>query len=274
MIGPTESTRNDITALSVHGADVEVSYLRRHGTLPTLICLHGFGSSKEDYADLALLPAFEGRDLVLLDAPGFGESTVDDPAVLSIPFLVDVLAAACDAIGVDRFHLLGHSMGGLTALLFCQAHPNRVLSFIDIEGNLAPEDCFLSRQILEHPSDSAESFLDGFRARVAERPEYASRLYASTLADKVRPASVEPIFISMVDLSDNHDLMGIMAGLTLPRLFVYGEQNRHLSYLGNLPALGVEIAEIPFAGHFPMYSNPTALWSAVDTFISTVDAAT
>ncbi|WP_399476426.1 hypothetical protein [Streptomyces sp. TRM68367] len=42
-------------------------------------------------------------------------------------------------------------MGGLTALLLGHQQPDRVLSFVDIEGNVAPEDCFLSRQIVTHP---------------------------------------------------------------------------------------------------------------------------
>ncbi|MEM7273952.1 MAG: alpha/beta hydrolase [Actinomycetota bacterium] len=267
------STVSGTVTAAVDGTCVEVAYLRRPGSGQTLVCLHGFGSTKEDYADLALHPAFRGRDLVLLDAPGFGASRVDRPDRLSIPFLVDVVAAVCDDLGIERFHLSGHSMGGLTALLFCRVHRDRVVSFVDIEGNLAPEDCFLSRQILDHPAESPDAFLDGFIQRVGERSEYASRLYASTIRAKVRPTSVEPIFVSMVDLSDNHQLMRIMADLPMPRLFIHGEQNRHLSYLGHLPAIGVEVAEIPFAGHFPMYSNPTALWSVIDTFLTDVEAA-
>jgi hypothetical protein len=38
------------------------------------IFLHGFGSSKEDYADVAYHPAFAGRAFLAYDAPGCGES--------------------------------------------------------------------------------------------------------------------------------------------------------------------------------------------------------
>ena len=37
--------------------------------------------------------------------------------------------------GIRRFHLVGHSMGGLTALLLAQHQPDQVLSFVDIEGS-------------------------------------------------------------------------------------------------------------------------------------------
>ncbi|MEM7339607.1 MAG: alpha/beta hydrolase [Actinomycetota bacterium] len=260
--------------LATGGTTVQLAVLQRGGSRPPLVCLHGFGSTKEDYADLALHPAFADRGLVLLDAPGCGASTVDEPAAVTIPFLVEVAAGACDALGLDRFHLSGHSMGGLTALLLANARPERVLSFVDIEGNLAPEDCFLSRQIIDFPADDEKTFFDAFVERVAERPEFASRLYATSLPLKVRPSVVHPIFTSMVELSDTMPLLDLMAGLRCPRVFVYGEQNRHLSYLDGLPGIGVETAEIQFAGHFPMYSNPVELWAVMAEFLDRCDAST
>ena len=255
-------------SLTIHGTRVDVAYLRRPGTRPALVCLHGFGSTKEDYADLALHPAFEARDLLLLDAPGCGASTIGDPGALSIPFLVDAAIAACDALHLPRFHVSGHSMGGLTALMLAHRYPERVLSFIDIEGNVAPEDCFLSRQIVEHPSADPATFLDGFIERVSRRSEYASRLYTLALPLKVRAEAVKPIFTSMVELSDREPLMQYMANLSCPRVFIYGEQNRHLSYLKSLPEIGVAVVEIAQSGHFPMYSNPPALWAAMAEFLS------
>ena len=257
--------------LEVDGVEVHISALRRRGPAPTLVCLHGFGSTKEDYADLAIHPSFADRDLVMFDAPGCGRSEITDPAALSIPFLVETALAVIDHLGVDRFHVSGHSMGGLTALMLAREHPDRVRSFFDIEGNLAPEDCFLSRQIIEFPADGPDAFFDAFVARVAERDEYASRLYAATLAAKVRPTSVGPIFRSMVEISDSLPLLDIMARLPFPKTFVYGEQNRHLSYLADLPALGVEVVEIAASAHFPMYSNPPALWAAMADFLASAD---
>ena len=254
--------------LNVQGRDISLAYLRRPGPLPTLLCLHGFGSTKEDYADLSLREDFRGRDLVFWDAPGCGASSISDPDALSIPFLVEVVQAACTALELTRFHLSGHSMGGLTALMLARAEPDKVLSFFDIEGNVAPEDCFLSRQIIEYPAETADGFFEGFKERVRARPEFSSALYVAALDCKVRPTTVAPVFRSMVDLSDNTNLMDIMANLQCPRAFVHGSQNRHLSYLGQLPDIGVDVVEIPDSGHFPMYSNPPALWAALADFLS------
>ena len=162
-------------------------------------------------------------------------------------------------------------MGGLTALMLAHRQPDRVLSFVDIEGNLAPEDCFLSRQIVEHSNDDAERFFEAFIERTRCAPAYASALYAASLRHKVRPGAVEGIFRSMVDLSDNGDLMTKFLDLPFPRMFMYGEQNASLSYLPLIQKHGVRLAEIAECGHFPMYSNPVQMWREITDVIRRVE---
>ncbi len=249
--------------VSVKGTSCSVAALRRQGSGAPLVCLHGFGSTKEDYADLALFPATRERPLFLMDAPGFGSSKISDPSALDIGFLVEVALACCNAVGIDSFHLSGHSMGGLTALMLAANHRDRVLSFSNIEGNVSPEDCFLSRQIVQHPTDSDEAFFAAFIERVRNIPQASSHLYALTLPMKVQVSSVRPVFESMVALSDEAPLMELFTGLPFPRQFIHGSENATLSYLPHLPTRGVGVVEIPHSAHFPMYANPPALWSAM-----------
>jgi pimeloyl-ACP methyl ester carboxylesterase len=252
--------------LRVQGVGLSVAAARRDGDLAPIIFLHGFGSTKEDYVDLALQHAFAGRALVAYDAPGCGETSCEDLSGISIPFLIDTAEAVLRHLDIGRFHLVGHSMGGLTALLLAHQHADRVLSFVDIEGNVAPEDCFLSRQVLTHPGDDPESFFEDFISRTRRAPTYSSALYAAGLRHKVRAAAVKGIFESLVELSDHGDLMSKFISLPCPRMFMYGEQNTALSYLPTLAANGVELVEIPHCGHFPMYSNPVAMWERIAKF--------
>jgi pimeloyl-ACP methyl ester carboxylesterase len=257
-----EFTRSEFS-FAVDGTAVDVSAIHREGETAPILFLHGFGSTKEDYADIVRYAEFSGHPFIAYDAPGCGETRCADLSAICIPFLVDTALAVVECVGFDRFHLVGHSMGGLTALMLAHRHPERVLSFVDIEGNIAPEDCFLSRQIVEYPRDSAGQFFDDFIERTRHAPAYASALYAASLRHKVRNDAVGPIFRSMVDLSDNGDLMSKFLGLPFPRMFMYGEQNASLSYLKQIQEQGVVLAEISNSGHFPMYSNPVAMWKAI-----------
>lgn len=253
-------------SFTVDGTALDVSAIYRAGDKAPIVFLHGFGSTKEDYADIERYTEFAGHPFVAYDAPGCGETRCADLSKIDIPFLVETALAMLERVKFDRFHLVGHSMGGLTALLLADRHPDRVLSFTDIEGNIAPEDCFLSRQIVVYPREDAARFFDDFIERARHAPAYASALYAASLRHKVQAEAVGGIFRSMVDLSDNGNLMVRFLGLPFPRMFMYGEQNASLSYLRFIREQGVVLSEIPDCGHFPMYSNPALMWRAISAF--------
>ncbi len=255
-----------VHAFSVDEVDVEIAALARDGVGLPIVLLHGFGSTKEDYADIVRRSSLDGRPVLAYDAPGCGASAASRLDAVDIPFLVDVARTMLDRAGIDRFHLAGHSMGGLTGLMLADAMPERVASFTSIEGNVAPEDCFLSRQIIEFADPDPESFFDAFVERAAEAPAWASALYSTSLRAKVRPGVVESIFRSMVDLSDHAGLMDRFLGLPCPTMLMYGDQNADLSYLPMLRQQpDVRVAEIPECGHFPMYSNPPAMWRELES---------
>ena len=267
-------------SLNIDEANLDISVLHtlsitnsnnRTKSNPPILFLHGFGSTKEDYADALLDPRLHSHPILAYDAPGCGISTCSDLTRISIPFLVRCAQAILAHYSVDSFHVVGHSMGGLTALLLAHAEGDRVLSFVDIEGNLSPEDCFLSRQILAHPSSCPQDFMTSFTERARLDPQRSSALYAANVASKVRAEAVRGIFESMVYLSDNEDLMGMFTALRGQKMFMYGEENRGLSYLGSLAKVGVSVVEIARSGHWPMYSNPVAMWDSIAGFLEGAD---
>jgi len=258
--------------MTVEDTALRISALHRGGTASPILFLHGFGSTKEDYADITRLAALRAHPFLAYDAPGCGASTCSDLDKVSIPFNHKVALAMLEQFGFDRFHVVGHSMGGLTALVLADAAPDRVLSFTNIEGNIAPEDCFLSRQIHDYPADDALAFWEAFIARAHIAAAWSSPLFAASLAHKVRPGAVRGIFTSMVDLSDTGGLMDRFLGLPCPKMFMFGDQNNTLSYLDHIAQNGVELAEIPQCGHFPMYANATEMWRRFSDFLTRAEA--
>ena len=254
--------------LRIDGTEVSLALAHRKGPSAPVLFLHGFGSTKEDYFDFLLKDVFAKHAFIAYDAPGCGQSTCSDPLRLSIPFLVSTAEDVLDLLGAEKFHLVGHSMGALTALELAHKHPKRVLSFVNIKGNLAPEDCFLSRQIFDYPASDDEAFFKDFIERTAQAPFYGSAMYALSLRLKSQPTSVRPIFTSMVDLSDNGNLLNRFLALPCPKIFMYGEQYNTLSYLPTLKADGIWMAEISESGHFPMYSNPPSMWMHIEVTLA------
>lgn len=262
---------HEFLPVSIEGISIHIAVARRDGPLAPILFLHGFGGSKEDYLDIALHPAFSGRAFVAFDAPGCGQTTITDYSKISIPFLVKATREVIQKLGILRFHLVGHSMGGLAGLELATLCPENVLSFTNIKGNLGPEDCFLSRQIFTWTEEDPEKFLAMFIKRNYHSPLISSPLYASNVQSKVQAKAVRGIFESMVELSDKGDLLSKYMSLPFPRTFMYGQQYNTLSYLPSLKSGSSYLSEIPHCGHFPMYSNPVEMWSVISRFLAQVE---
>ena len=100
------------------------------GAGPPLVALHGATSlGPEDYA--AQLPLMSKGFLVHLpDARGHGGTRWDAADGFRYDWLVDDLTGFVDALGLDSFHLLGFSMGAMTALQFGVRHPERLRTLV------------------------------------------------------------------------------------------------------------------------------------------------
>ncbi|MFD7445303.1 alpha/beta fold hydrolase [Streptomyces sp. NPDC059909] len=94
---------------------LSVAYERR-GTGEPLLLLHGIGHHWQAWEPVLPLLAPE-RDVIAVDLPGFGTSpALPDGVSYGLSTVVPVLGALCEALGVERPHVAGNSLGGLLAL--------------------------------------------------------------------------------------------------------------------------------------------------------------
>ena len=98
-----------------------------------VLALHGWLDNAASFD--ALAPLLPGLQLAAIDLPGHGSSGHRPPGAHYhfVDFIPDVLAAA-DALGWERFALLGHSMGGGIASFLAAIYPERVTRLAMIEG--------------------------------------------------------------------------------------------------------------------------------------------
>lgn len=98
-----------------------------------LVLLHGRGKAGANFAPV-FAPLAAQRRVIALDLPGWGLS--DKPpfsgrsARDALRVWMDGALALLDALGLDSVDLLGHSMGGLTALGLALDYPTRVRRLI------------------------------------------------------------------------------------------------------------------------------------------------
>lgn len=92
---------------------MDVRYVRK-GQGPPVILIHGLASSIYSWAGV-IGPLSERFDVIALDLPGFGASSQPDD--LSFDDYSKTLVGLMQALGIQRAHFVGNSMGGAISLL-------------------------------------------------------------------------------------------------------------------------------------------------------------
>ncbi|GAA2652805.1 alpha/beta fold hydrolase [Streptomyces lunalinharesii] len=109
------------------GGPAAVAY-DRTGTGPGVVLVHGTGATRAQW--LPLTDAVADRFTVVApDYSGSGDTT-DHGGPLTLTDLADEVLAAADHAGLDRFHLVGHSLGAAIATHLAAHRPERVRSLV------------------------------------------------------------------------------------------------------------------------------------------------
>lgn len=126
-----EQVQHSIDVTTQASGEVTLNYYEA-GDGPALVMLHGGGPGASAWSNFgAALEGFAANfRTILLDQPGFGAS--DKPDVVGNYFRhsSDHVLAFLDAMGLEKVHLLGNSLGGGTAMRFALEHPDRVARLV------------------------------------------------------------------------------------------------------------------------------------------------
>ncbi|GAP45765.1 alpha/beta fold hydrolase [Streptomyces azureus] len=101
------------------------------GDGPQLVLLHGFSRSLTDW-DAAATLLTAGHRVLSVDLPGHGRSP--DVFPWTMPTVVRHIADTLDAHGVPEAVLVGHSLGGMVAVEYARANPNRARAAVNLDG--------------------------------------------------------------------------------------------------------------------------------------------
>jgi 2-succinyl-6-hydroxy-2,4-cyclohexadiene-1-carboxylate synthase len=264
------------------GLEVEVA-----GSGPALFLVHGFTGAKEDFAD-HIADLARHSTVVTFDHRGHGESDKPDrDDAYSLDRLAHDTLAIADALDLDRFRLLGHSMGGMVARRLVIAAPERVTGLIlmdtapgppsGVDPDLAKmgaavartEGMVVMRQLLDE-IDPLGTPADHRLRR--ERPGYVE--FGREKFFAVPPVAYAEL---VLDIVQQPNQLVALATLTCPALVIVGEQDE--GFLPDAHAMAdvipdVELVVVPDAGHSPQFENPAVWLAALERFLARVDART
>ena len=190
-----------------------------------LVLVHGFMGGSAQWR--AQAEALQGHcDTITLDLPGFGENA-HLPAIHTIGGFADWVIAELDRRAVSRFHLLGHSMGGMIVQEIASRIPDRIDKLI----------LYATGAIGILPGRFESIAQSKARARADGAPATARRIAASWFLH----GAASPAFDACASIAECAGLDAILAGLgametwsgeealsglTCDTLLIWGDQDR------------------------------------------------
>jgi len=126
--GPTEPSQERTRHLQVNGLRL---FCREWGRIeaPALVLLHGLRGFSGTWRALAAALCDRYR-LIAFDQRGRGESDWDPQRNYYTDTYLSDLESVVDQLGLTRFALLGHSMGGTTSYVYAARHPEHLAGLV------------------------------------------------------------------------------------------------------------------------------------------------
>lgn len=273
----------------INVGDVSLAVAEAGAGQRPLLLVHGFTGAKEDFAPWLDPLAAAGWHAVAPDLRGHGlSSKPETESAYSFELMADDMLRLADALGWERFVLLGHSMGGMVVQFMVQAAASRLAGLILMDTAHGPLKHLDPDLIEAAVSIVRGQGMNALAAAMAEqqgplhtpahqrlldqRPGYAEFSERKLLATSpALYAAMAPEFTRTPDRLD--DLRRLPA--SLPVLVIVGEQDQ--SFLESSQQMaaaiaGSTLAVIPDAGHSPQFENTDAWWQSLTGYLTGLPA--
>jgi len=249
---------------------LHIRYVDTGPTTPRAVALlHSLGTDHHIW--LPQVTVLGRRHRVLApDTRGHGSS--DRGGRVSVEDWVADLDSVLDAAGVEEAALVGVSQGGIQAVAYAAAHPERVAAMVVADSFVELEPAVASRKVEQLSEQAnqqgmvavAESYVhDTFDpAAIPSGAEQVREAIASMAAEDY-VAAVSTCF--RVNISDR------LASVRVPTLVLWGAHDhktpRVLSEQIAAGIAGAELKEVPNAGHLSNVDNPEGFTDLVERFL-------
>jgi 3-oxoadipate enol-lactonase len=247
----------------------------QQGQGETVVLLHGFCGSSAYWEKVQPLLA-EKYQVIAPDLRGHG-ATAAPMGAYTIDQMADDVAGLMEALGIAKYTLLGHSMGGYAALSLAQRYASRLNAFGLIHSTGFPDGEEAKAKRLEAVSrirsEGITHFVDGLVPGLFA-PDNVEKLGAEVdrvkeIGYKTPPQGATGAALAMRERPDRRD---VMANTSLPLLLVAGESDAVVPMARLFTTEGpiVTKAVIKGAGHMSMYEAPEQLTAVIADFMRSV----
>lgn len=258
--------------------DHNIVYLEG-GKGPTILLLHGYTGSKDNWVMLAPYLT-EDYHLIIPDLPGHGESSMIANDSYALSNQMSRLRKFIQALRLKKFHIAGNSMGGLFAGAYAVRYPDEVISvgLLNAAGVKSLEKS-LALKMVEKSEENPLLLKDG-----NDVPRWIQLLFVNP---PVLPYPIEKLMIKTAlanrqfyeklgkeFLPDIYSLEKDLPNIKAPTLILWGDQDKIID-ISSVPVFEKGLKNhktviIKDCGHVPMMEKPQETATKYIDFIKSI----
>ncbi len=248
-----------------------------YGSGPPVILIHGWTQAWNTWRSTIEVFSNQYR-MYAPDLWGFGESEKDRRSSFEVSDFVELIPQLMDHLGMAKVPIMGHSMGGTTALGIALKYPDRVKKVAvvgsPINGqslsfflHLAGMKLIASLMLAGPNAPLLRAFLWSWSPFVTPQNP---RMFYDMAVGNSSGFSLTSFFSSIASLRRTN-LTGRLKDITVPAMGVYGARDVVVNpsevkyFKGPIP--GGRFVWIKNAGHFPMWDTPDEFARAFNDFM-------
>ncbi|HEX2704216.1 MAG TPA: alpha/beta hydrolase [Candidatus Lustribacter sp.] len=238
----------------------------------TVLCLPGWFGSSTGWGSFPSYVDGEAFTYVFVDYRGYGARRDEAGDYTLEEIAADVLALA-DELGVERFSLIGHSMGGSAVQRVLSKAPERVVKMVGIAPVGASPMPFdeAGHALFYGAAESRDNRYGIIDFTTGNRN---TSVWVNQVVEHSLAGSTVDSFAGHLVAWATADFQDEVMGMALPVLAVVGEHDPALgeatiraTWVPTYP--NCEVAVMANAGHYPMDETPVQLATVIERFLTT-----
>lgn len=241
--------------------EIECAY-RVYGNGPNVVLIHGLCDSGEAWEKQAPILARRYRVLIP-DLPGYGHSQPFTDANFALENLQQAVFAMADAEGMDTFALIGHSMGGYTALAMLEAQPERIqalcLFHSTSRGDTDEKKKGRDKSIRVLHKNRDLFFREVFKNLFSEERLQQFMPIVQHMYEQSARIATETVVNTLLALRDRKDRYPLLQQAKIPVSYLIGRHDNVLpadTLIPEAESLGVPYHVSEISGHMAFHESP------------------
>lgn len=239
-----------------------------------VVLLHGYLESMLVWDEFVPLLRDSVR-VVTLDLPGHGVSVVEGE-VHTMEFLADCVANTMEALGIERYTVVGHSMGGYVALAMCDKYSAQLDGIVLLSSTTmadSEEKCDRRRREIELVKAGKKNMMARLVPHAGFAPDNVKRLkdYIEDLGELIIITEDEGVVAILGGMIERKSRGEQLRTSSIPHLFIFG---RHDYYIPEEQANEMIAADpeakvvwLEYSGHMGFIEEPELCARAILDFV-------